>query len=165
MVGAWPENEHTNNILDWLSSEMDACGAVTCKWHVSYLYATGELIRIFSRLELPAARELARRAAMCLIDSRRKDGGWGLGPSTHEETGYAVLGLCAATEAGLIDMELCQQVLARADRFLAETPLIYEKLWIGKSLYCVKPITVMLSEVARLRIAQVQEKYAVAVSN
>jgi hypothetical protein len=160
MVGAWPENVHTGNILNWLSSEMDSCGAVTCKWHVSYVYATGELVRIFSRLALPQARDLARRAASCLIESQHADGGWGLGYSTHEETGYAVLGLCAAQEAGLINFELCQQVLTRADSFLSAAPLVYEKLWIGKSLYCVKPITLMLSEVSRVRIAQLQGSYA-----
>jgi hypothetical protein len=113
MIGAWPENAKNAKILDWLTSEMDERGAVTCKWHVSYLYATGELARIFSRLDIPPARELARRAAACLIAAQQADGGWGLGNSTHEETGYAVLGLCSASEAGLIDPQVCGQALKK----------------------------------------------------
>jgi len=108
MIGAWPENDKNAKILDWLSTEMDDRGAVTCKWHVSYLYATAELLRLFARLEIPSARELARRAALCLLDSQHSDGGWGercntyddpvfkgQGPSTASQTAWAVMGLCA----------------------------------------------------------------------
>ncbi len=162
MIAAWPENEKNARILDWLSTEMDERGTVTCKWHVSYVYATAELARAFARLPVPAANELAHRASVCLIESQHSDGGWGLGASTHEETGYAVIGLCAASEAGLIDGSRVQQALNRANAFLADTPLTYEKLWIGKSLYCVRPITRMLSEVSRLRIAQLQGSYVLS---
>ncbi len=147
-------------MLDWLQHEIIETGKDTCKWHVSPMYAMGELARIMARIEHTQAHELARYAAAYLLERQNADGGWGVYGSTIEETGYATLGLAAVAECLDGDWDI-YQALSNAADYCASTPTAYNTLWIGKALYCVEPLVPMLKEVAIQRVQQLQSAQAI----
>jgi len=134
-------------------------GVVSCKWHVSPYYVMCELPRLIAGWRFPIARSLVAQAADYLLQTQRDDGGWGKEHSTHEETSFAALGIEAVRRVGMIDEATCMQALRRAGDFLVDKPLEYEKLWIGKSLYCVRPLTKMIYEVALHKIKRLIRFY------
>jgi hypothetical protein len=143
MIAAWPDNPYSYSVLEWLNAEMERSGGVlVCKWHVSPFYAMGELTRLLAHWEYPLIRNMVMNAMTYFADTQHTDGGWGVTTSTHEETAYAVLGLKSVYNAGLISLEHYASMLKRAENVLRE-PIIYSKLWIGKSLYAVRPVTYM----------------------
>jgi hypothetical protein len=138
VLAAWPDNPHAESILLWLDGLLDNhIENWLCKWHVSPYYVIGEVGRLLLNLAHPLAQELARRAIEKLFRTQREDGGWGVMRSTTEETAYAVLALCNYHMAYPDDM--LRQILISAYVFLQNEP-DYTPLWIGKSLYCLRPL-------------------------
>ncbi|OXM43162.1 hypothetical protein [Amycolatopsis alba] len=83
-------------VLEWLTDAMTREGTPLCKWHLSPIYAMGELARVTATISHPLATGLHSMATAQLLALHNTDGGWGAHGSTAEETGYAVLGLAAA---------------------------------------------------------------------
>lgn len=148
ILGAWPGNPHLHEILVWLSQELrQPVAEWVCKWHLSPYYVASEVARLLADVPHPIAQQLVRHARQFLITTQQFDGGWGVNCSTTEETAYAVLGILAGTNhKQQIKKEAARQ-LARARAFLHNPP-DYEKLWIGKSLYCVRPLVRALQQMA-----------------
>ncbi len=151
VLAAWPDNPYADSILSWLDGLLDdQIVHWLCKWHVSPYYVIGEVGRLLLDLPQPLAQELSRRAIEKLFRTQRDDGGWGAIRSTTEETAYAVLALCRYSEYYPGDYML-RQILIAAYMFLDNAP-DYTPLWIGKSLYCLRPLVRALQHIARKKI-------------
>jgi hypothetical protein len=155
------------SVLRWLQHEVAQSGHVICKWHASPYYTMGEMARILAHVNHPIAQALALYAAEYLLSKQKQDGSWGINGSTIEETGYSVLGLASVYDNLHADkdrhhssfLHTIHNTLKAADAILQES-CSYPSLWIGKSLYCVKPLVPILQNVAAARIQQVEEKHA-----
>jgi hypothetical protein len=144
ILAAWPDNPRRDAVLSWLKTELSGpCDTWLCKWHVSAYYVAGEISRLLYNCDHPVAIELVSRARRFLVDRQRPDGGWGTAFSTTEETAYAVLAL-AVYKSELAGTSMAFQAqISHAQAFLRKTP-DYTPLWIGKSLYCVRPLVQVL---------------------
>lgn len=123
---------------DWLCSVQDDAGFWVDKWHISPYYSTGECLSALlgSGVRTPAVDRAVSRAITWLLDSRSRDGGWGIrSSSTREETAYAVLALHRVDRSGVRpDLDVPPLIDGAADRIRAsgdETP----PMWMGKDLY------------------------------
>lgn len=151
VLAAWPDNPHAVSLLQWLDTILDhKIQNWTCKWHVSPFYVIGEVGRLLLDVDHPLAQELARRAIEKLFRAQRDDGGWGVVRSTTEETAYSVLALCRYNQMYPGD-DMLRQAMIMAYSFLEGAP-DYTPLWIGKSLYCLRPLVRALQHVAREKI-------------
>jgi halimadienyl-diphosphate synthase len=151
VLAAWPANPHADSIFGWLEEVLDdQLANWLCKWHVSPYYVVGEVGRLFAGMAHPVAEKLSRRAIEMLFRAQRDDGGWGILRATTEETAYAVLALLRYYEDDPENVML-RQVLIAAYGFLNRSP-DYTPLWIGKSLYCLRPLVRALQHIAREKI-------------
>jgi hypothetical protein len=178
-VLAMTNSPHLESVLQWLQHEIKEEGNIVCKWHLSPFYTMGEVARVAKRIRHPLAQTLAIDAAEYLLARQRPDGGWGLGNSTIEETGYTVLGLTAVFDKIYerrqqdVFLDRLYRALMRGKAFLDafETPLwitqtsSYPPLWVGKSNYCLKPLVRVLKAVSTGRIMQVAQLYVEASDN
>ncbi len=164
-------------LMYWLQKEIVENQNLACKWHVSPFYVMGEMARILAHVQHPVAQTLALYAADYFLAAQKSDGSWGIGPSTIEETGFAVLGLTAIFDRLSRQMNherssllhVLHKSLITAKQYLesisARSPnwqdqeSSYAPLWIGKPLYCVKPLIPVLFHVSLGRIAQIEQKY------
>ncbi len=82
----------------WLIAQQSVEGFWTDRWHASPYYATWCCVLALDAAGSQGAhiRGALRRAARCVVDSQREDGGWGLWVTTAEETAYALMVLIAA---------------------------------------------------------------------
>jgi hypothetical protein len=137
----------------------------------------GEMARILGHIDHSIAQGLALYAGDYLLAKQKVDGSWGYGLSTIEETGHAVLGLAALFDqlyaqqsdeyAAL--MTMLYKSLTTAKQYLHFIALqspnwqneekFYPPLWVGKPLYCVKPLVPAMYFTSLGRIAQVEQKY------
>jgi hypothetical protein len=155
VLAAWPENPNADSVLSWLSEVMDGTFKHwVCKWHISPYYTFGEIARLFVKIPHPKAHTLANRALYMLLASQRKDGGWGELKSTTEETGYSVLALIEHHHKGTPLCNEIESALKNAIPILEREP-DYTPLWIGKTLYCLRPLVRALRVIARERIREV----------
>ena len=103
-----------------------------------------------------------------VLETQKEIGSWGVSGSTIEETAYAVLGLAAVFEMTERDLEHDRRyryfakavhgALDKARQFMDQMPSS-PNLWIGKSLYCVKPLVPILKAIAVSRIHQLNDPY------
>jgi halimadienyl-diphosphate synthase len=148
-VAAWPENPKTSAILEWIEWQIAAAnGFPICKWHCSPYYSLSEIGRLFAEIDHSVARRLAHQAGMTLLKTQDYAGGWGWQGVTCEETSYAILALEKLRDHGLIDHANATGAISRAKQFLTKQPPDYRSLWIGKSLYHVKPLERWLRSLA-----------------
>jgi halimadienyl-diphosphate synthase len=157
-VAAWPDNPRIDAILEWLNTEIaQADGLPLCKWHTSPFYTLGEIGRLFPDVKHPAAIDIARRAGRTLLDNQLPSGAWGWAEATSEETCYAILALDKLRKHRLLDAKTVDVSLQRAIDFLRQHKADARNLWIGKSLYHVKPLEAWLRHLA---LSVVTEKTA-----
>ncbi|MEP7288984.1 MAG: hypothetical protein ABI947_24790 [Chloroflexota bacterium] len=164
VAAAWPDNPHLDIVLDWLEAELErSFGMIHCKWHISPYYATAELVRLFAPMCKPAALRMVARASAFLLESQRNDGGWGWhAQSTAEETAYSLMALYSLrdhqTPHYVASKESIDSAIQRAATCLSRLPdNEFPRLWIGKSLYCVKPIVRALKALALHRVSLVSD--------
>ena len=143
-------------VLEWLDQQPKSPEGWLCKWHLSPVYALGEAARVLARIQHPLSQSLAREVAEMLLAMQQPRGGWGIERATTEETGYAVLGLAAvfdatATSSGDTARRI-QTYLLRAGEAIAQLPVDFPALWVGKSLYCVKPLVPLLRQIGLERV-------------
>jgi len=149
VLAAWPENPHADAIFGWLQQELDGTfDHWLCKWHISPFYVIGEIGRLMIDIPHPIAQRLAVRALYMLLAAQRTDGGWGIVRSTTEETAYAVLALRKLHDCYPALAHECDTSLLNARAVLERSP-DYTPLWIGKSLYCLRPLVRVLQSLAR----------------
>ncbi|MFI5783374.1 hypothetical protein [Nocardia sp. NPDC051570] len=141
--------DRLTRVLDWLTRAVVGDGIALCKWHVSPVYAMGELARVAARIDHPLATDLRSTATARLLALHNTDGGWGVHGSTAEETGYAVLGLAAGAPTGPVP-----DALRRAHHYLDTHPPREIPLWLGKTLYCLRTLVPVLHRTALARIDQ-----------
>lgn len=169
MLLAMYNSPRLDPVLDWLSGQVAQSKELICKWHASPIYTIGEIARVMAHIDHPSSRPLFLHAMQYLLYTQHDDGGWGSLNSTTEETGYAVLGLAAIYENLITHLPdsprrnqflgEMYQALMHAEKYLYNTPIDYTPLWIGKSLYCVKPLVPVLHEACNVRIRQIRQKY------
>lgn len=148
-VAAWPENPHAPVILDWIAKEMTRQEDLPhCKWHSSPFYTLGEIGRLFADIPHPQAQSLARRAGYSLLDHQLANGSWGWQGSTVQETSCAVLALDKLRKANIIRADLIDRPIRQAGAYLSTGATDYRSLWIGKSLYYLKPLERWLRQLA-----------------
>ncbi len=128
-------------VTEWLRQQLDRHHQFNDKWHISPLYVTSRAISALAGWD----DDLARRCVEFVLARQDRSGGWGSGerPSI-EETSFAVLGLIAASQAGLLrdmsSLKLANQFLSKNS---AQRPSA--RLWIGKTLY--QPVGVTMGTV------------------
>ena len=145
--------DRLTEVLTWLTEAVTRDGTTLCKWHLSPIYAMGELARVAATIDHPLATNLHATATARLLALHNTDGGWGVHGSTAEETGYAVLGLAA----GLATTGATGPVpdtLRRAHHYLDAHPPREIPLWLGKTLYCLRTLVPVLHRTALARIEQ-----------
>ncbi|MFF2194411.1 hypothetical protein [Streptomyces sp. NPDC058157] len=147
--------DRLTDVLTWLTKAFDDPATIGCKWHLSPLYALGELARVTAHIGHPLATALHDRATTRLLTAQNPDGGWGTHGSTAEETGYAVLGLTAALTVPPDPATPLARALRHAHRHLTADVPRHVPLWLGKTLYCVEPLVPLLHATALTRIEQV----------
>ncbi|WP_086821694.1 hypothetical protein [Allokutzneria sp. NRRL B-24872] len=145
--------DRLTQVLEWLTDAVTREGTTLCKWHLSPIYAMGELARVAARIDHPLATDLHVTAIERLLLLRNADGGWGVHGSTAEETGYAVLGLAAAS-ATVGATGPVPDALRRAHHYLTAHPPREVPLWLGKTLYCLRTLVPVLHRTALERIEQ-----------
>jgi hypothetical protein len=105
------------------------------KWHASWLYLTSHTIHALVAAEQV---EEALSALPALLDHQRADGSWGVTDAASEETAYAVLGLLAFQQVGVLPAT-GQESLRRAGNWLLTNyrPLTEEAgaCWTAKEMY------------------------------
>jgi hypothetical protein len=105
------------------------------KWHASWLYLTSHTIHALVAAEQV---EEALSALPALIDHQRVDGSWGVTDAASEETAYAVLGLLAFQQVGVLP-ERGRESIRRAGNWLLShyRPLTEEAgaCWTAKEMY------------------------------
>lgn len=143
-------------VLEWLHRETRSPEGWLCKWHFSPLYALGEGARVLARIQHPLSQSLALEAAELLIAMQQLGGGWGIDRATTEETGYAILGLAAVFDGTVSsNTDIARRIhasLLRGGAAIDQIPVDFDPLWIGKSLYCVKPVVPLLRHVCLQRV-------------
>ncbi|WP_257459601.1 prenyltransferase/squalene oxidase repeat-containing protein [Archangium lipolyticum] len=125
-------------LVNWLLEKQGGDGRwMVDKWHISWLYTTSQVVLALIRAGATGALQTAVKA---LLETQRKDGGWGVAQvSTLSETSYAVqalLGLRTHADFGA----LVRPALQRAARWMLAQkedvpPEQREHYWIGKELY------------------------------
>ncbi|WP_424217130.1 hypothetical protein ACN20G_34130 (plasmid) [Streptomyces sp. BI20] len=143
-------HERLTEVLRWLDRTTTR-GRPLCKWHLSPHYPDGELARVTARIDHPLARSLCRQATRNLLATQNPDGGWGLHGSTAEETGYAVHGLATAARTHAPTPRI-DEALDRAHTHLTAHRPEHRALWLGKTLYCLRPLVPVLHHTALARI-------------
>jgi squalene-hopene/tetraprenyl-beta-curcumene cyclase len=97
----------------WLLNSQEPDGSWFGRWGVNHVYGTGAVVPALIATGIPREHESVRRAVAWLKRHQNEDGGWGddprsyddpawvgRGPSTASQTGWALLALHAAGEAG-----------------------------------------------------------------
>jgi len=152
VAAAWPENPRIDTVLDWLASQRDSDGFISCKWHASPFYPITELARLFASSPHQKARKLARDAGQLLLATQRRDGGWGFEKTTCEETSYAVLALTRLATHGGMDAARLRTVFDHARPILEASYPRHDPLWVCKTLYSMPPVTRVLQRLALQRL-------------
>ncbi len=153
LLAAWPDDPNAESVWKWLQHELDGSfDRWLCKWHISPFYVIGEIGRLMIDIPHPTAQRLAMRALYLLLATQRTDGGWGFVQTTTEETAYAALALLKLNERQDALHDEIQTSLLHAQDVLAREP-DYTPLWIGKSLYCLRPLVRILQTLAWEKIA------------
>ncbi|MFF4012720.1 hypothetical protein [Streptomyces sp. NPDC001717] len=141
-------HDRLTQVLRWLTQALSE-GRTLCKWHLSPLYALGELARITAGIDQPLAAPLCVQAVESLLATQNPDGGWGLHGSTTEETGYAVHGLAGATRSHAHAYgPKATDALGGAHTYLTTHQPREAALWLGKTLYCLRPLVPVLNRTA-----------------
>ncbi|MER5418044.1 hypothetical protein [Streptomyces virginiae] len=141
-------HDRLTQVLRWLTQAVSE-GRTLCKWHLSPLYALGELARITAGIDHPLAGPLCVQAVESLLATQNPDGGWGLHGSTTEETGYAVHGLAAAARSHAHAYgPKTTDALGGAHTYLTTHQPREAALWLGKTLYCLRPLVPVLHRTA-----------------
>lgn len=134
-------------VTEWLREQLNLHNQFNDKWHFSPLYVTSRAISALAGWD----DDLARRCVEFILARQDNSGGWGSGERPGiEETSFAVLGLIAAAQAGLLTDTTS---LKSANEFLsknsAQRPST--RLWIGKTLY--QPVGVTMGTVFAAQVA------------
>jgi halimadienyl-diphosphate synthase len=137
-------------LTGWLASQMRPDVVFADKWHMSPYYTVGRAIHAFSGWD----DAIASRCLNFILDTQRHDGGWGwYDHSTQEESAYCTIGLCHASDEGLLADDA---VLVRAAQYWKsvanEKPM--ERLWIGKALYRPEALLVATAWAAKTALAR-----------
>ncbi|MFD8148942.1 hypothetical protein [Streptomyces sp. NPDC059708] len=141
-------HDRLTQVLSWLTHAV-ADDRTLCKWHLSPTYPHGELARITAGIDHPLAAALCTQAVETLLDTQNPDGGWGLHGSTTEETGYAVHGLATAARSHAHAYAAqATDALGAAHTHLTTHPPQHTPLWLGKTLYCLRPLVPVLHRTA-----------------
>jgi squalene-hopene/tetraprenyl-beta-curcumene cyclase len=107
------QGDPLDRALRYLQAQQESDGAWYGRWGVNYIYGTGLVLAADCLLTHRLPKSCARRAAAWLKSHQNADGSWGetcqtyddpacrgIGPGTASQTGWALLGLIAAGEAG-----------------------------------------------------------------
>ena len=99
--------------LAYLFREQEADGSWFGRWGVNHIYGTGAVLPALQAVDFPMDDPRVRVAVEWLLERQNADGGWGedimsyhreevrgRGPSTASQTGWALMALIAAGEAG-----------------------------------------------------------------
>jgi len=145
-VPGYPDRARTvDRLLDYLVDQQTDGLYWFDKWHISPYYATAHALCILD--ELPpdyAARmePIRRRSREWLRQTQNSDGSWGFyGPSTVEETAYALLALArgGAGEAHPRDHHRCdaaaRYLTTDVQKRARDADQTFPPLWIDKCLY------------------------------
>ncbi|WP_171162112.1 hypothetical protein [Streptomyces sp. I05A-00742] len=147
-------HDRLTRVLRWLNQAVGE-GRTLCKWHLSPAYTHGELARVTAGIDHPLAAPLCIQAVGSLLATQNADGGWGLHNSTAEETGYAVHGLATAAHShGPACTARTTDALGAAHTYLTIHRPRETALWLGKTLYCLRPLVPVLHRTALARIEQ-----------
>jgi len=129
---AFPKKEDSvNKIISFLKEKQMPDGSWLDKWHISPYYCTGHAILALRKTE----QSLTEAAVNFLLKSQRKDGGWGVSMSTHEETLYVLQALLS------LRLNEYNEVIEKGKKYLRNSENGFEELWVDKGLYC--PINVI----------------------
>ncbi|MGW8778874.1 hypothetical protein ACWGNM_12430 [Streptomyces sp. NPDC055796] len=147
-------HDRLTQVLRWLTHAV-AEGRTLCKWHLSPTYPHGELARITAGIDHPLAAALCTEAVETLLTTQNPDGGWGLYGSTTEETAYAVHGLATAAHShARAHAPKAIDALGAAHTHLTTRPARQTALWLGKTLYCLRPLVPVLHRKATAHAEQ-----------
>lgn len=121
------EGAPLDRALRYLQAQQYSDGAWYGRWGVNYLYGTGLVLAADCLLPRRLPESCARRAVAWLQSHQNADGSWGetcqtyddpacrgIGPGTASQTGWALLGLIAAGEAG-------SEAVRKGIRYLVQT--------------------------------------------
>jgi squalene-hopene/tetraprenyl-beta-curcumene cyclase len=99
-TGMTPADRPLARAVEWISRALRPDGAIATAWYMGLTAGTGSSLAALGRLGL--AGGTAARMRDWLLDHQNDDGGWGDGgggPSTVEETSWALLGLADSAPA------------------------------------------------------------------
>ncbi|MFD9369244.1 hypothetical protein ACFWA6_16310 [Streptomyces sp. NPDC060020] len=153
-------HDRLTEVLRWLTRAV-AEGRTPCKWHLSPTYPHGELARVMASIDHPLAAALCTEAVETLLATQNPDGGWGLHGSTAEETAYAVHGLATAARSHAhAYAPKTTDALGAAHTHLTTHPPRQTPLWLGKTLYCLRPLVPVLHRTATAHAEQILSSIA-----
>jgi hypothetical protein len=151
-------DELTEVALRFVRSKVRADGSFIDHYSISPYYPTWHAIEAL----LPVDAAMADRAAQFLASTQRTDGAWApmpSGPSTAEDTAYALLGLCAHARAHPGEFDEALQAGAAWLHAHRDEPA--QATWIAKVLYTP---TTMASCAVAAALASAAEVLAGGVS-
>jgi len=170
-LGLRHDHPMARRALEFLWKNQEHDHAWFGRWGVNYIYGTWQTLVGLMAVGVSDSDPRVRRAVAWLKTHQQESGGWGetaasyddpalrgQGPPTASQTAWAILGLCAAGEAGSAAVESGVQYLLDAQRDDGgwdETqftgtgfPRVF---YLRYHLYCIYFPLMALARVARLR--------------
>jgi squalene-hopene/tetraprenyl-beta-curcumene cyclase len=115
MFGQLGVGEVPDRALEYLMNEQEADGSWFGRWGVNYIYGTSGVLSALALITPTRYRSQITRGSNWLTSVQNPDGGWGetcesyknkalkgKGDSTASQTAWAIIGLLAAIEAGVV---------------------------------------------------------------
>jgi squalene-hopene/tetraprenyl-beta-curcumene cyclase len=131
MFGCLGSGEIPDRALEYLMNEQEADGSWFGRWGVNYIYGTSGVLSALALITPTRYRSQITRGSNWLTSVQNTDGGWGetcesyknkalkgKGDSTASQTAWAIIGLLAAIEAGVV---VDREALDRGIAWLVET--------------------------------------------
>jgi squalene-hopene/tetraprenyl-beta-curcumene cyclase len=131
MFGQLGVGEIPDRALEYLMNEQEADGSWFGRWGVNYIYGTSGVLSALALITPTRYRSQITRGSNWLTSVQNPDGGWGetcesyknkalkgKGDSTASQTAWAIIGLLAAIEAGVV---VDRQALDRGIAWLIKT--------------------------------------------
>lgn len=121
-------------ILDFLFSTQHHDGHWDDKWNISPYYATSRII--LALVHEKEATSFVDRAMRYIIETQHKNGLWGFGSGTIEESAYALVALFYYSKSRVMAEKEILQIQTGFEAIMRNMDKQnYPGLWIGKSLY------------------------------
>jgi squalene-hopene/tetraprenyl-beta-curcumene cyclase len=131
MFGQLGVGEVPDRALNYLMNEQEADGSWFGRWGVNYIYGTSGVLSALALITPTRYRSQITRGSNWLTSVQNPDGGWGetcesykdkslkgKGDSTASQTAWAIIGLLAAIESGVV---VDREVIDRGIDWLVKT--------------------------------------------